>query len=32
MNAGKVIADELTRTVLNDRGVIEAYLGGEVAV
>ena len=27
MNAGKVIADETTRAVLNDRVVIEAYLG-----
>jgi ABC-type branched-subunit amino acid transport system ATPase component len=31
MNAGNVIADELTRAVLNDPVVIEAYLGGEVA-
>jgi branched-chain amino acid transport system ATP-binding protein len=31
MNAGKVIADEATRSVLNDRVVIEAYLGGEAA-
>jgi len=29
MNAGAVIADGPTRTVLNDRLVIEAYLGGE---
>jgi ABC-type branched-subunit amino acid transport system ATPase component len=27
MNAGRVIADETTRAVLNDRVVIEAYLG-----
>ncbi len=31
MNAGVVIADESTRAVLNDRRVIEAYLGGEAA-
>ena len=29
MNAGAVIADGPTRTVLNERSVIEAYLGGE---
>jgi len=28
MNAGAVIADGATRTVLNERSVIEAYLGG----
>jgi branched-chain amino acid transport system ATP-binding protein len=31
MNAGAVIADGATRTVLNERSVIEAYLGGEAA-
>jgi ABC-type branched-subunit amino acid transport system ATPase component len=31
MNAGKVIVDAPTRTVLNDREVIEAYLGGHAA-
>ncbi len=31
MNAGAVIADGPTRTVLGDRVVIEAYLGGEAA-
>ncbi len=31
MNAGAVIADGPTREVLSDRGVIEAYLGGEGA-
>ena len=31
MNAGAVIADGPTRTVLNERSVIEAYLGGEAA-
>ncbi len=30
MNAGAVIADGATRAVLNERSVIEAYLGGEV--
>jgi len=31
MNAGAVIADSATRAVLNDRSVIEAYLGGAAA-
>lgn len=31
MNAGAVIADDATRTVLNDPVVIEAYLGGAAA-
>jgi ABC-type branched-subunit amino acid transport system ATPase component len=31
MNAGAVIADGATRAVLNERSVIEAYLGGETA-
>jgi len=31
MNAGAVIADGATRAVLNERSVIEAYLGGEAA-
>jgi branched-chain amino acid transport system ATP-binding protein len=31
MNAGAVIADGPTRAVLNDRAVIEAYLGGAAA-
>lgn len=31
MNAGKIIVDAPTRTVLNDRDVIEAYLGGHAA-
>lgn len=31
MNAGKIIVDAPTRTVLNDREVIEAYLGGHAA-
>jgi branched-chain amino acid transport system ATP-binding protein len=31
MNAGAVIADGATRAVLNDRAVIEAYLGGAAA-
>ena len=31
MNAGAVIADEATRTVLSDPHVIEAYLGGAAA-
>lgn len=31
MNAGAIIADGATRTVLSDRRVIEAYLGGAAA-
>jgi ABC-type branched-subunit amino acid transport system ATPase component len=31
MNAGRVIADEATRTVLSDKVVIEAYLGEAAA-
>jgi ABC-type branched-subunit amino acid transport system ATPase component len=31
MNAGLVLADGETRTVLNDRQVIEAYLGSATA-
>ncbi len=31
MNAGAVIADDLTRAVLSDASVIEAYLGGAAA-
>jgi ABC-type branched-subunit amino acid transport system ATPase component len=31
MNAGRVIADEKTRTVLSDKVVIEAYLGEAAA-
>ena len=31
MNAGAVLADGLTTEVLNNSGVIEAYLGGDEA-
>jgi ABC-type branched-subunit amino acid transport system ATPase component len=31
MNAGQVIVDAATRTVLNNTDVIEAYLGGQAA-